>query len=54
MVALGLSQELSMKKEMGKIWDGNPSKSEIIGRCGADEKTNHHAEPTVEYKNKIS
>ena len=23
---------------MDKIWDGNPSKSEIIGRCGGDEK----------------
>jgi len=26
--------------------DGNPSKSEVIGRCGGDEKTNHHAEST--------
>jgi len=24
----------------------NPSKSEDIGRCGGDEKTNDHAEPT--------
>ena len=24
---------------MDKIWDRNPSKSEIIGRCGGDEKT---------------
>ena len=24
---------------MDKIWDGNPSKSEVIGRCGGDEKT---------------
>ena len=23
---------------MDKIWDSNPSKSEIIGRCGGDEK----------------
>ena len=23
---------------MDTIWDGNPSKSEIIGRCGGDEK----------------
>ena len=23
---------------MDKIWDGNPSKSEVIGRCGGDEK----------------
>ena len=24
---------------MDKIWYRNPSKSEVIGRCGADEKT---------------
>ena len=24
----------------------NPSKSEVIGRCGGDEKTNDHTEPT--------
>ena len=24
---------------MDKIWDRNPSKSEVIGRCGGDEKT---------------
>ena len=24
---------------MDKIWDRNPSKSEIIGHCGGDEKT---------------
>jgi len=24
---------------MDKIWYRNPSKSEIIGRCGGDEKT---------------
>ena len=23
---------------MDKIWDKNPSKSEVIGRCGLDEK----------------
>ena len=23
---------------MDKIWDRNPSKSEVIGRCGGDEK----------------
>ena len=23
---------------MDNIWDGNPSKSEVIGRCGGDEK----------------
>ena len=24
---------------MDKIWDGNPSKSEVSGRCGGNEKT---------------
>jgi len=24
---------------MDKVWDRNPSKSEVIGRCGRDEKT---------------
>ena len=24
---------------MDKIWDRNPSKSAVIGRCGGDEKT---------------
>jgi len=24
---------------MDKIWDGKSSKSEVIGRCGGDEKT---------------
>jgi len=24
---------------MDKIWDRNPSKSEVIGRCGLDEQT---------------
>ena len=28
---------------MGKIWDGNPSNSEVIGR-GGDEKTDDNAE----------
>ena len=23
---------------MDKIWDRNPSKSEVIGRCGGDDK----------------
>ena len=23
---------------MDKLWDGNPSKSEVIGRCGGDKK----------------
>ena len=31
---------------MDKIWYRNPSKSEVIGRCGGDEKTNDRAEPT--------
>ena len=31
---------------MDKIWDRNPSKSEVIGCCGGDEKTNGHAELT--------
>ena len=29
---------------MYKIWDRKPSKSEVIGCCGGDEKTNDHAE----------
>ena len=29
-----------------KIWYRNPSKSEVIGRCGGDEKTKDQAEPT--------
>jgi len=31
---------------MDKIWDRNPSKSEVIGSFGEDEKPNDHAEPT--------
>ena len=31
---------------MDKIWYRNPSKSEVTGRCGGDEKPNDHAEPT--------
>ena len=31
---------------MDKIWDRNPSKSEVIDWCGGDEKPNNHAEPT--------
>ena len=34
------------KNGMDKIWDRIPMKSEVIGRCGRDEKTNGHAEPT--------
>ena len=31
---------------MDKIWDRNPLKSEVIGRCGGDKKTNDHAKLT--------
>jgi len=31
---------------MVNIWGRNPSKLEVTGRCGGDEKTNDHAEPT--------
>jgi len=31
---------------MDKIRDRNPLKSEVIGRCGEDEKTNGHVELT--------
>ena len=31
---------------MDKIWDRNPSNSEVIGRCGGDEKPTDRAEPT--------
>jgi len=31
---------------MDMIWYRNPSKSEVIGHCVRDEKTNDHAEPT--------
>ena len=31
---------------MDDIWDRNPWKSVVIGRCGGDEKPNDHAEPT--------
>ena len=31
---------------MDNIWDRNPLKPEVIGRCGGDEKTNDHAELT--------
>ena len=29
---------------MDKIWDRKPSKLEVIGHCGGDEKTNDHVE----------
>jgi len=32
---------------MDKIWYRNPSKSEVIGCCDGDEKTNDHAELTT-------
>jgi len=36
---LALSQELKYENNvMDKIWYRNPSKSEVIGRCGGDEK----------------
>ena len=31
---------------MDKIWYRNPSKLEVIGRCGGMKKPNDHAEPT--------
>ena len=31
---------------MDKIWYRNPSMSQVIGRCGGDEKTNDNADPT--------
>ena len=38
---------------MDKNWYENPSKSEFIGPCGGDEKTDDHAELTkVEHLNK--
>ena len=29
-----------------KIWDVNPSKSEVIGHCDGNKKINDRAEPT--------
>jgi len=29
---------IRQKGVMDKSWDRNPSKSEVIGRCGGDEK----------------
>ena len=31
---------------MDTIWVVNPSKWEVFGRCGGDEKPNDHAGPT--------
>jgi len=40
---------------MDKIWDRNPSKSEVIGRCGGDEKrmTTQNRQMSNAKKNKI-
>jgi len=35
---------------MDKIWDGNPSKLEVIGHCGRMMKPNDHAERTKFWK----
>jgi len=35
-----------------KIWDRKPSKLEVIGRCGCDEKKPDHAEPTKVEQNR--
>ena len=46
---LALSEELRQHINdyvMDKIWYRNPWKSEVIGRCGVDEKPNDHAEWT--------
>ena len=34
---------------MDKIWHRNPVRSEIIGRCGGDEKNNDQAENAKKY-----
>ena len=34
------------QKVMDKIWDGNASKSEVIGSCGVDKNPNVHTERT--------
>jgi len=33
-------EQKEQKMKLDKIWDRNPSKSEVIGLCGWDEKTN--------------
>ena len=38
------------KNVMVKIWDRNPSMSEVIGRGGGDEKTTDHTDPTKNAK----
>ena len=41
---------------MDQIWDRNPSKSEVIGRCGGDENlrmiTQDRHKPNAKNKNK--
>ena len=39
---------------MDKIWYRNPSKSEIIGRCGGDEKTRMTTQNRQKSNTKIS
>ena len=40
---------------MDNVWDGNPSKSEVIGRCGGDNKRkamqNHQKSNAKQIKN---
>ena len=36
---------------MDKIWYRNPSKSELIGRCGGDEKTEEPTKVNAKQKN---
>ena len=48
-------QELRWDKSViDNIWDRNPLKSEVIGRCGEDEKANDHAELTIQYTNVLA
>ena len=35
-----------VKERVTNKWNFNPSKSEVIGHSGGDEKPNDHAEPT--------
>ena len=36
---------------MDKIWDRHPSKSEVIGRCGGDEKKTRRTDKSRTLKN---
>ena len=38
---------------MDKIWYRNPSKLEVIGPCGGDNKTNEQAETLKKYCNSV-